>query len=163
MNREGNHKNEDNGIENSISEEEPRPTMIQRNQYADFILSGGCFGTDIVPNSPNSQISEFMGWFLDQSSPNFNARLFYFEKILENDKMVEKNTNMLFFVKQIFEKLHASHQSWKKQFFSDIIYSIFIEFNYLFGGVGGAFPRPCRFHFCFAFSTTINEKCRYGL
>ena len=37
-----------------------------------------------------------------------------FEKIKNNDNMVKKNTNMLIFVKQIFEKLHASHQSWKK-------------------------------------------------
>ena len=35
---------------------------------------------------------------------------------------------MFIFVKQIFAKLHASHQSWKKNKCSDIIYSILINF-----------------------------------
>ena len=29
----------------------------------------------------------------------------------------KKNTSMSLFVKKIFDKLHASHQSWKKQMF----------------------------------------------
>ena len=34
--------------------------------------------------------------------------------MLKNDNMVQKNTNMLFFVKKIFEKQNASYQICKK-------------------------------------------------
>ena len=79
-----------------------------------FNLSVGCFGPTLSKIAPNGQIWEFTGSRMDHSSPNYVARLFYFKKIKKNDNTDQKNTNMLIFVKNIFEKLHASHQSWKK-------------------------------------------------
>ena len=47
-----------------------------------------CIGVVLVPTlskiAPHCQISEITGWYVDQSSRNFNARLFYFETIRKN-------------------------------------------------------------------------------
>ena len=55
--------------------------------------------------APNGQIWEFTGSRMDHSSPNYVARLFYFEKIKTNDKIVQKKTNMLIFLKTMFENI----------------------------------------------------------
>ena len=69
---------------------------------AGFNLNVGCFGPTLSKIAPNGQIWEFTGSLMDHSSPNYVARLFYFEKIKKNDNMVQKNTNMLLFVKKSF-------------------------------------------------------------
>ena len=51
--------------------------------------------------APNGQIWEITGSRMDHSSPNYVVRLFYFKKMKKNDYMVQKNTNILFFVKTI--------------------------------------------------------------
>ena len=43
------------------------------------------------------------------------------EKVKKMTIWSKKNTNMLFFVKHLFERLHASHQGWEKDM-SDIIH-----------------------------------------
>ena len=65
-----------------------------------FNLSVGCFGPTLSKIAPNGQIWEFTGSRMDQSSPNYVARLFYFEKIRKNDYMVQKNTKLLIFVEK---------------------------------------------------------------
>ena len=65
-----------------------------------FNLSVGCFGPTLSKIAPNGQIWDFTGSPYDGSAPNYVARLFYFEKIKKNDNMVQKNTNMLIFVKK---------------------------------------------------------------
>jgi len=64
-----------------------------------FNLSVGCFGPTLSKIAPHGQIREFTGSRMEQSSPNYVARLFYFEKIKKNDNMAQKNTQMLIFVK----------------------------------------------------------------
>ena len=67
--------------------------------------------------APNGQIPEFTGSRLDLSSPNFIARLFYLNKMEKNDNVVQQKHKHVMFREKIFEKLHASHQRWKKQMF----------------------------------------------
>ena len=84
-------------------------------------LRRGLFWFQHYPEfAPNSQISEFTGWFLDQFSPNFIARLFNLKRC-KNDNIVKQIQNCCFSWENIFEKQHASYQSWKNKWF-DIIY-----------------------------------------
>ena len=79
-----------------------------------FNLSVGCFGTTLSKIAPNGQIWEFKGSRMDHSSPNYVARLFYFEKIKTNDNMVQKNRNMLIFVEQKSLRSYMPHTKVEK-------------------------------------------------
>ena len=96
----------------------------------DFNLSGDCFGTDIIQNCTKWSNMEVHGRSFGPIFAKFHCASFLFQKVGKDDKMVQKNTNMPFFVKQIFEKLHASSQSWKKQTFRYNLLK-FNESNYL--------------------------------
>ena len=80
-------------------------------------LKRGLFWTDIIQNCTKWSNMGVHGLSYGPFGAKLRCAFFYFEKIKKHDNIVKQNTNMLIFVKQIFEKLHASHQSWKKQKF----------------------------------------------
>ena len=68
---------------------------------ADFNLSGGCFGTEIIKNCTKWQNIGVHGLRLGPIEAEFQRASFLIQKKLKNNSMVQKNTNMLFFVKNL--------------------------------------------------------------
>ena len=99
-------------------------------QISDFNLSGGCFGTDIIQNCTKWSNIGVHGLIFGPIFAKFHCASFSIrnnkEKLLYGPT---KHTNVVFREK-IFEKLHASYKSWKKQMFRYNLLK-FNRFDYL--------------------------------
>jgi hypothetical protein len=72
-------------------------------------------------NARNGHRSEFMGWKLDRSSKKFQCAFFLIRKMWKNANVVEKNTNILFFVRNKSLRSYTGHTKVGKNYLSDII------------------------------------------
>ena len=86
---------------------------------ADFILSGGRFGTHIIQNCTKWSNVGVHGLSFGPILRQISLRLFSTLNNMKNDNIVQQTKTYSFSQKKI-EKLHASHQSWKNKC-SDII------------------------------------------
>ena len=78
----------------------------------------------------NRQISEFTGSRLGQSKRNFQARLSYLKKYIENHNMNQQNTKMLFLLKKSLRSKMPYTKIVKNEKLN-IIQLNLIEINYL--------------------------------
>ena len=93
--------------------------------FTDFNLSGGCFGTDVIQNHTKwSNIGDH-GLIFGPIFAKFQCAFFNSKKCGKWQYGQKKHKHFVFREK-IFEKLHASYQSWKKQMFRCNLF----EFDY---------------------------------
>ena len=88
---------------------------------SDFNLSGGCFGTDIIQKWTKWFQIGVHGLIVGPIFAKFQCASFSHGKTSNKLQYGPNNHKHLDFREKIFEKLHASHQSWKNKC-SDIIY-----------------------------------------
>ena len=97
--------------------------------HSNFNFSGGCFGTEIIQKSKMHEMAKYRSSRADiwTNLRQFSIRFFFNSKKWETMTIWPKTKqNKSFVVKKNFEKLHASHQSWKNKC-PDIIYSNWIN------------------------------------
>ena len=87
-------------------------------KIADFNLSVGCFGTDIIQKCTKWSQIGVHGLKIWPIFAKFQCASFLIRKNVEKWQYGRKKTQKCSFSwKKIFEKLHGPYQSWKKQIF----------------------------------------------
>ena len=87
----------------------------------DFNFSVGCFGTDIIQKCTKWSQIGVHGLKIGQIFANFNARLFWFEKMWKQNDMVEKKHKHVIFCETTSLRSYTGHTKIGKTNLPDII------------------------------------------